>query len=48
MHEVGVGIVLGIPCGDELPISEPEVTDEQLELLCCSIGLFSSEYRSLF
>ena len=46
VHEDDVGIVLGIPNGD-IDVSTTSVTDEQLELLRSSIGLVSSDTRSI-
>jgi len=46
VHEDDVGIVLGIPNGD-IDVSTTSVSDEQLELLRSSIGLASSDPRSI-
>jgi len=46
VHEDDVGIVLGIPNGD-IDVSTTSVTEEQLELLRSSIGLASTDSRSI-
>jgi len=46
VHEDDVGIVLGIPNGD-IDVSTTSVTEEQLELLRSSIGLASTDPRSI-
>lgn len=46
VHEIDVGTVFGVPCGD-IPVDSVEISEEQLEILGNSFGILSQDPKEL-